>query len=390
MSASGAESVAVAMSGGVDSSAAAALLVRSGARVLGLTMKLWDCAEFAAAAAGSGACCSPADAADAARTAKRLGAEHALVDLTGEFRRLVLEPFCREYAAGRTPNPCVNCNRLLKFGKLADRAAAAGYPALATGHYARVRPDPEGEKGVRNLLCRAPKGPFRQKVPDPFFSLLRGESRRRDQSYFLAGLSQEQLRRARLPVGGLGKEQVRAIAAELGLPAAAKRASQDFCFAPDGHYQQALARYAPEALEPGPLVDSSGRRLGTHRGIGRYTIGQRRGLGLAAGRPLYVCRILPGERAVVVGAERELYARGLLAAEVNWIPRPPEGPARCTVRVRHGGREVGAEVRPTADGGAEAVFDEPVRAVAPGQYAVFYSGERVLGGGFIERALEQD
>jgi tRNA-specific 2-thiouridylase len=368
------------MSGGVDSSVAAALLVQSGASVLGLTMKLWDCADFAAVPAGSGACCSPADAADAARAARKLGAEHALLDMREEFRKLVLEPFCREYAAGRTPNPCVRCNRLLKFGRLADRAAAAGYPALATGHYARVR----REKGVRHLLPERPFGG--EKVSDTFFSLLRGASRRRDQGYFLAALGQEQLARSRLPVGELGKEEVRKLAAELGLKVAAKPASQDFCFAPDGKYEKALSRYAPEALEPGPLLDSSGRRLGTHRGIGRYTIGQRRGLGVAAGRPLYVTAIRASERVVVVGPESELYARALVAAEVNWIPRAPAGPVRCTVRVRHGGREVPAEVRPLEGSRAEVVFDEPVRAVAPGQFAAFYAGETVLGGGFIERA----
>ena len=353
------------MSGGVDSSVAAALVVRSGARVMGLTMKLWECAEFAASPAGSGACCSPADAADAARMAKKLGAEHALLDMAADFRKLVLEPFCREYAAGRTPNPCVRCNRILKFGALADRAAAAGFDFIATGHYARIRPDEESG----------------------LFLLERGASRRRDQSYFLAALEQKQLARSRLPVGSLGKEEVRAAAAELGLAAAEKPASQDFCFAPDGGYEKALAKYAPEALEPGPLLDSSGRRLGEHRGIGRYTIGQRRGLGVAAGEPLYVSCIDAAERAVVVGPDRELYARGLSASEVNWIPQEPAGAVRATVRVRHGGREVGAEVRPLAGRRAEVLFDEPVRAVAPGQFAAFYSGDRVLGGGFIDSAL---
>jgi len=361
----GTDAVAVAMSGGVDSSVAAALSVRAGARVLGLTMKLWDCAEFAAVQAGSGACCSPADAADAARMAKRLGAEHALVDMSADFRRQVLEPFCREYAAGRTPNPCIRCNRILKFGALADRAAAAGFGILATGHYARIRPDEESG----------------------LFFLERGASRRRDQSYFLAALDQKQLARSRLPVGALDKTEVRAAAAELGLAAAEKPDSQDFCFAPDGGYERALEKYAPEALEPGPLRDSSGKLLGEHRGIGRYTIGQRRGLGVAAGEPLYVSRIDAAERAVVVGPDRELYARGLAASEINWIPREPVGALRCTVRVRHGGREVAAEVRPLPGQRAEVWFEEPVRAVAPGQFAAFYSGDRVLGGGFIDSAL---
>jgi tRNA-specific 2-thiouridylase len=328
-------------------------------------MKLWDCAEFAAAPAGSGACCSPADAADAARAAKKLGAEHVLVDMTEDFRKLVVEPFCREYAAGRTPNPCIRCNRILKFGALAGRAAAAGYDIIATGHYARIRPDEESG----------------------LFVLERGTSRRRDQSYFLAGLEQAQLARSRLPVGELDKAEVRRTAAELGLAVAEKPDSQDICFAPDGNYEKALEKYAPEALEPGPLMDSSGRRLGEHRGIGRYTIGQRRGLGVAVGEPLFVTRIEPHGCTVVVGADRELYARGLVASEVNWIPREPAAARRCTVRVRHGGREVGAEVRPLAGGRAEVSFDEPVRAVAPGQFAAFYSGDRVLGGGFIVSAL---
>lgn len=353
------------MSGGVDSSVAAALVARSGSRAVGLTMKLWDCSDVAALPPGASPCCSPADAADAARAARRVAMEHVLVDMREDFRRLVLEPFCRDYAAGRTPNPCVRCNRLLKFGALADRAAAAGYAAIATGHYARRGPDEESGLAV----------------------LRRGASRSRDQSYFLAALAQPQLARARLPVGDMDKDAVRRLAAEMGLSAADKPASQEFCFAPDGNYDRVLARHAPEALEPGPLLDSSGKRLGRHRGIGRYTIGQRHGLGVAAGRPLYVNRIEAADRSVVVGDESELYSRGLAASEVNWIPREPAGPVTCTARVRHGGREVAAVVRPLPGCRAEVSFADPVRAVAPGQFVAFYSGEAVLGGGVIERSL---
>ncbi len=363
MSGSAAGPVAVAMSGGVDSTAAAALLARSGRSALGVTIKMWDCAEFAGVAAGSGACCSPRDAADAARAAGKLGMDHVLVDLGEEFRRLVLEPFCKAYAAGRTPSPCVGCNKLVKFGALYQRVEKADCVAIATGHYARVREE-NGE-----------------------FQLLRGRSRERDQSYFLAALTQTQLARALLPVGDMGKDEVRQIVAGLGLALAEKRSSQEFCFAPDGDYEKVLARYAPEALEPGPLLDTAGKKLGEHRGIGRYTVGQRRGLGVATGEPLYVQKILAAERSVVVGPDEGLWAGGLTAGEVNWIAKaPPGAPLRCTVRVRHGGGETVAMLTPLGDGRAEVRFDEPVRAVAPGQWACFYDGERVLGGGFIERA----
>ena len=365
MTAAGKKTVAVAMSGGVDSSVAAALLAREGSAAMGLTMKLWDCAEFAGLTAESGACCSPADAADAAGAAKRVGLDHCLVDMGDDFRRLVLEPFCREYAAGRTPSPCVGCNKLIKFGALAERARQIDCDTIATGHYARIERDESGT-----------------------FHLLRGASRDRDQSYFLAALGQAELARARMPVGELGKEEVRAIAAELGLEVAEKPASQETCFAPDGDYSRVLARHAPEALEPGPLVDSSGRRLGEHRGIGRYTIGQRRGLGVAVGEAIYVISIDAAGRTVTVGPDEELYASGLEAGEVNWVTgQAPKEPLRCTVRVRHGGGETLSTIKGLPDGHVEVRFDEPVRAVAPGQWAAFYDGEEVLGGAVIDRAL---
>ncbi|MHC4916571.1 MAG: tRNA 2-thiouridine(34) synthase MnmA [Planctomycetota bacterium] len=353
------------MSGGVDSSAAAALLAGRGRPLLGVTMKLWDCALHASLPAGSGACCSPRDAADASRVAAKLGIDHLLLDLGDEFRRLVLEPFCREYAAGRTPSPCIACNRLVKFGALLERLRPAGCELVATGHYARLQEDAE-------------RGP----------ALLRAASPERDQSYFLSGLSAGQLRAALFPVGALaGKDEVRRLTASLGLKTSAKPSSQEFCFAPDGDYEKVLARFAPEALEPGPLVDSSGRTLGEHGGIGRYTIGQRRGLGVATGHPLYVQSISAADRTVVVGPDEELFAAGLVAEDVNWIAAEQPAGKRCTVRIRHTGSEIGCTLSAAGESRLEARFDAPVRAVAPGQWACFYDGERVLGGGTIRERL---
>ncbi len=358
--------IAIAMSGGVDSTAAAVLLADSERSAMGVTMKLWDCALFEDVAAGSGACCSPRDAADASRAAAKLGLEHILLDMSATFIEEVVKPFCNEYAKGRTPSPCVRCNRTVKFGALYDRLRPAGCSLIATGHYARLRKDKTGGE----------------------VQLLRGISRERDQSYFLSALGQEQLARTLFPVGEIpGKEQVRNLVADRGLKIAEKPSSQEFCFAPDGNYERVLARYAPGALEPGPLLDSSGRKLGDHGGIGRYTIGQRRGLGVAVGEPLYVLKIEPASRTVVVGPDAELYAPGLLAGEVNWIGTPPRSPMRCTLRVRHGGNEIPSTVSVTGPRRAEVSFDRPVRAIAPGQQAVFYDAERVLGGGTIFQAL---
>jgi tRNA-uridine 2-sulfurtransferase len=358
--------IAVAMSGGVDSTAAAVLLADSGRRAMGVTMKLWDCALHADIAAGSGACCSPRDAADASRAAAQLGLEHILLDMSEVFVEQVVKPFCSEYAAGRTPSPCVRCNRSIKFGALFDRLRPAGCSLIATGHYARLSKDSDSGE----------------------IHLLRGASRERDQSYFLSALTPEQLARTLFPVGDVAsKDELRRLLADRGLKIAEKPSSQEFCFAPDGNYQRVLARFAPVALEPGPLLDSSGRKLGDHAGIGRYTIGQRRGLGVAVGEPLYVVKIEPASRTVIVGSDPELYAQGLLADELNWIAAPPQGEMRCTVRVRHGGSETPCSVRLMEGARAEVSFDEPIRAIAPGQQAVFYDAERVLGGGTIVKAL---
>ncbi len=358
--------IAVAMSGGVDSTAAAALLAGAGRDALGVTMKLWDCSLFAGLASGSGACCSPRDAADAARAAKSMGLDHVLVDMSDLFVEQVVKPFCRAYATGRTPSPCIGCNRTVKFGALFDRVAPAGCDIIATGHYARV-------------ACHETTGEYH---------LLRGISAERDQSYFLSALTPEQLSRTLFPVGDIaGKDKVRALVASHRLKISNKQASQEFCFAPDGNYERLLARYAPEALQPGPLIDSSGKKLGEHLGIGRYTIGQRRGLGVALGSPLYVLRIEAATNTVVVGPDAELLASGLMAEDLNWIGGLPQEPLDCTVRVRHAGTETRSRVTPLPDACARVELDEPVRAIAPGQHAVFYQGQRVLGGGTISEAL---
>jgi tRNA-specific 2-thiouridylase len=358
--------VAVAMSGGADSTAAAALTARSGRRALGVTIKLWDSADFAGLPAGSGACSSPGAAAEAARSADRLGLDHVLVDLGEEFREQIIANFCAEYAAGRTPSPCVRCNRLIKFGALRPRIEKLGFEVIATGHYARR--EPAGAGGAVGLR--------------------RGACPPRDQSYFLAGLSGEQLWRAAFPVGEMTREDVHALLERENLAARNRPSSQEVCFAPDGDYRRVLARYAPAALEPGPLLDSSGKQLGRHRGIGLYTIGQRRGLGVATGRPLYVQRIDAAERAVIVGPDEELLTGGLEAGEFNWIGQPPSSPLECSARVRSSGAEIPARVEPLGARRAAVRFDRPVRAVAPGQWVCLYDGERVLGGGTIERALD--
>ncbi len=350
------ERVVVAMSGGVDSSVAAALLVEAGCEVIGVTMRL----------SGDGSrCCSLDDAEDARRVAETLGIRFYVADYADAFRREVMEPWADAYLAGRTPIPCVACNQRFKFRHLLDRARALGATAVATGHYARVERDPDG----------APR-------------LLRGADPEKDQSYFLFDLSPAQLHAIRFPVGGLAKERVRERARSLGLATADKPESQEICFVPDGDTAGAVERIRPGAAPgPGAIVDDRDRVLGTHGGIHRYTVGQRRGLGVATGERLFVREIdAAGNRVRVAPIER-MGARGARLRGVSWIAgSAPEGPVRALVRVRH--RHAGATATITADAGgaASVAFDEPVVAVAPGQAAVFYAGDAVLGGGWIEAA----
>jgi tRNA-specific 2-thiouridylase len=336
------------MSGGVDSTLAAALLVEQGHEVQGLTLRLAD-----PPAAGS--------APDPAGAAAALGIPFASWDLREEFERLVVAPFCEAYGAGRTPNPCALCNADVKFGLLLGRARESGADALATGHYARVTPGPAGRP-----------------------RLARGADRRKDQSYFLFALDRAALAFALFPLGGLAKDAVRALARARGLAAAEREESQEICFVPGGDYAGLVARRAPAgAFAPGPIVDSAGRRLGEHRGLARHTVGQRRGLGLATGRALYVVALDPAANALVVGPDEELWRRDLVADGVHWLVEEPAGEFRAAVRIRSRHEPSPATIAPEGGGAWRVRFDEPQRAITPGQAAVLYDGDIVLGGGWI-------
>ena len=358
--------IVVGMSGGVDSSVAAALLVEAGHEVIGITLRTAPWAEPEDPAARFGSCCSPATAMGARAVAARLGIPYYLLNHEHEFAELVIGDFTREYRAGRTPSPCVVCNRDVKFGTLLRRALAWEADAVATGHYARVAWDP----ARRRFLLHA--------GPDP----------RKDQSYFLWPLTQAQLERARFPVGSLTKAEVRARARALGLATAETPESQELCFIA-GDYRAFLRERAPEAFVPGPILDEAGREVGLHAGLGAYTVGQRRGLGAAAGAdgPRYVIRLDAERNTVVVGSRRALEVDGLVATDVNWIAvDDPEQPIDVEARIRHGAPRVPARITPRGAREVDVRFVQPQRAVTPGQSVVFYAGDLVVGGGVIARA----
>ena len=348
--------VVVAMSGGVDSSVAAALLVEQGKEVVGISLRLAD--PKVSGDDATGGCCSIDDFADARRVADKLGFPHYVLNLTREFHEAVVKPFAEEYLAGRTPLPCARCNEVVKFDLLVTRALALGATHVATGHYARV------EDG----------------------RLLTGVDRAKDQSYFLFGIPPENLARTLFPVGHLTKPEVRAIAKAKGLPVHEKAESQELCFVPTGDYAGWLERFAPgRAPGAGEIVDESGAVLGSHPGSHRYTVGQRKGLGSGRPNPLYVLQVDAGANRVVVGEEDRLARESLTAARVNWLGSPRFG-APVRVKIRHKNEPSGAVLEPI-DGDPARVrvrFDEPKKAIAPGQAAVFYDGDHVLGGGWIE------
>jgi tRNA-specific 2-thiouridylase len=353
------------MSGGVDSSVAAALLVEQGVEVVGVTLRVWPWKEPDDARKRFGSCCSPETVDDARQVARRLGIPHYLLNTEREFDRTVIANFAGEYSAGRTPSPCVVCNREVKFGSLLRRALAWEASAVATGHYARVDHDP----GTGRHLLR------------------KGRDPKKDQSDFLWPLTQAQLRAARFPVGELTKEEVRAIARSRGLATADKQESQEICFIPENDYRGFLRCRMPGAFRPGQVVDREGRVLGEHRGLADYTVGQRRGLGIASERALYVVALDPERNTVVVGSESELERTRLIATQVNFIPFDSlEGEMRVTAKIRHSHTPAPATIYPLAPGEVETRFETPQRAITPGQSVVFYQDDLVVGGGVIARS----
>ena len=352
--------VVVAMSGGVDSSVAAALLVEAGYRCIGVMMRLWT--ELRAGESSTNKCCSLESVADARRVADQLGIPFYLINVEQPFKRNVVDRFLADYTAGLTPNPCIACNRHIRFDYLLNYARRLGADYLATGHYARLRHGTDGR-----------------------IRLLKAVDENKDQSYVLSVLGQDELRSVLFPVGDYAKPEIRRIAAERGLPIAGKHDSMDLCFVADDDYRRFLRDWAADAMQPGPIVDSHGKSLGEHEGLPAYTIGQRKGLRIGgAGEPLYVLRLDRERNALVVGTKSELGQERLIARQVNWTMDEPVAagtPAQCKIRYR--ARPAACRLYPQPDGSVEVRFEQPLLDIAPGQGAVFFHGDHCLGGGII-------
>lgn len=353
--------VVVAMSGGVDSSVTAALLLEQGYEVIGMTMQIWDYSSFTTEHGETfGSCCSLDDVYDARRVAESLDIPFYVVNFEKDFQSQVIDRFCDDYFAGRTPNPCVICNQTLKFELLMRRALELEADFLATGHYAQIKKE------------------------DDRYYLTKGLDQNKDQSYFLFTLTQEQMAHTLFPLGGMSKSEVREHAARFGLRVAEKPESQDICFVPDGDYVRFLEEERGPNQLNGDIVHVSGKVVGHHRGIYRYTIGQRRGLGIGWSEPLFVVGIDVGKRQVIVGEKEHLSRPYLDAFRCNWSIPVPEAELDCRCRIRYRHNEVEARLIPQPDGEVRVEFAEPQAGVTPGQAAVFYEGDRVIGGGWIK------
>ena len=348
------------MSGGVDSSVAALLLREQGYEVIGVTMQIWQ-DEDRTAAEGNGGCCGLSAVEDARRVAALLDIPYYVMNFKEIFREKVIRYFVDSYANGQTPNPCIACNRYVKWEALLKRSLEIGADYIATGHYARVERLPNGRMAIRNSVTAA-----------------------KDQTYALYSLTQDQLRRTLMPVGAYTKEEIRAMAKKRGLLVAEKPDSQEICFVPDNDYARFIEEHAGGKIPEGNFVWTDGTVLGKHKGIIHYTVGQRKGLGLAMGRPVVVTKICPGTGDVVIGEEQDVFSRTLKAVRLNWMAaEAPAEEARFLAKIRYAHGGAWCTVRMTGPEEAECVFDEPVRAVTPGQAVVFYEGEYVAGGGTI-------
>lgn len=362
--------VLIGMSGGVDSSVAAALLVEQGYRVTGITLNVWPEGDRSGIIEREDACCALGAVEDARRVCATLGIPHYVVNFRETFQRYVIDNFVEEYRRGRTPNPCVRCNQFIKFDALLAKAQVLGADFVATGHYARIGRTSTGRWALR-----------------------RAADLKKDQSYVLYVMTQDRLARAMFPLGDLTKDETRRLAAELGLHVAQKPESQDICFVPTRDYRDYLREKAPASLSPGPIRDTRGRVIGTHQGIAQYTVGQRRGLGIASSRPLFVAEIWPEENTLVVGDEASLYRREARVTGVNWVAvEGPTEPMRVLAKARYKAEEVPAPIERLAgerlaDESVLVIFDTPQRAVTPGQTIVFYDGDVVVGGGTLEETL---
>lgn len=356
--------VVAAMSGGVDSSLAAALLKEQGFEVIGVTMKLFSLPEEFCKSETLRSCCGWKATEDAHQVALTLGIPHYVVDFRESFEKYVIADFCEEYERGRTPNPCVRCNQHIKFNVLMKTLRAFKADYLATGHHARIEKNEEDKR----------------------YLLKKGEDKEKDQSYFLYTLNQKQLLRLLMPIGHLTKKEVRERAKSLGLPVAQRPESQEVCFVPDKDYARFLRTRIPAAFRPGPIIDVKNRIMGEHKGIAHFTIGQRKGMGIAAPRPLYVLEIRAEDNTIVIGTNDQLYRKKLLASGLSWVStRRLENPMTLKAKIRYRHEEAKALLTPLGSGQVIVEFEKPQKAVTPGQSVVFYERDTVVGGGIIDK-----